>query len=88
MSMIKSARAAIAWHLGWDFAEIPDYYYQDSIWSKKIVTCGEKYYTAHKDRKDRPPVITSNRGGVWPMDWKLEEKIEGWTIWSSESAES
>jgi hypothetical protein len=83
MQLISNSRAAIAWHLGWDYADIPEYYYQETIWSKKIVSCEDKYYTASKDKKGKPPVITSNRGSVWPIPWVQEEQIEGWIIWSS-----
>jgi len=76
----RNSRAAIAWHLGWDYADVGDYYYQGTTWSQKIVSCHNEYFTAQRSKSQ--PKITSIRGGKWLLQWKLVESIDGWNVFS------
>jgi hypothetical protein len=79
----KNRRSAIAWHLGWDYADVGEYYYQESTWSQKIVSVGNEYYTAQ--REAREPKITNIHGGIWPLKWHLVDTIDGWNVFRTQA---
>jgi len=78
-----NAREALATHLGQDYAELPEFYYQESSWNIKIVAISDNYYTATKT--ENQPIIRNRDGNAWHTDWILVEEICGWKIWKSET---
>jgi hypothetical protein len=74
-----SQKEAIAFHLGWDIADVE--WYQPFIWSKKILACESAWYCASKSA--RPPIVKS-RDGTRIVPWEIVESIQGWNVWKFE----
>jgi hypothetical protein len=72
-----SQKEAIAFHLGWDIADVE--WYQPFIMSKKILACESAWYCATKSV--RQPIV-KNRDGITFGPWEIAESFQGWNVWA------
>jgi hypothetical protein len=63
----RTAAEVIAFHIGWDFAEMSDCRYQSTRWtSPAIYTCGNAYYAAPAN----PGQVSKLRKGYADLVWQ------------------
>ncbi len=86
---IKTAREAMAQHLGWEYSELKEYRYHAGRTSCPVYTTGNLYYCATKGNKK--PARYISRGIDQTTQWTWEEVKEpyingfGFKIWQSKS---
>jgi hypothetical protein len=84
--MIKSGKAALANHFGWDIAEVDDHIYQRGMFSKNVYTVGNSYYCVTKTTPAKSRDINGTK-----FDWKEVKddfiNRDGWKIFVDNSNE-
>ncbi len=82
--MIKSAKSALATHLGWDISDLKDYEYQSGRFTKTVFSLRDSYYCATKDVNKLPEPTRKNHVG---FQWiEIEDRFVnsyGWKIFNS-----
>lgn len=81
---MKTAKEALATHLGMSFSDLADYNYQYGHWSKSIYAIGDETYCCVKEGA---APAKPNRKNVSPKNWQ-EVKDEyvnkfGWKIFKA-----
>ncbi len=62
---IKGSKEALAWHLGWDIADLKDCQYQPGRTTKAIYTIGDDYYTCIPLGQSPPKATRNDREWDW-----------------------
>lgn len=64
---IKSAKSALATHLGWDIADMKECEYKHGCYSKSVYVIGNDYYCATKNTSKLPKPHSHSHQ---EFDWK------------------
>lgn len=85
MLIMKTAKEALATHLGMNYADLSEYNYQYGHWSKSIYAIGDNYFCCVKEGQ-KP--ATPTRKGVANKEWtELKDEYVnkyGWKLFISE----